>query len=157
MTSYHFNLLGNNFTTDNYGIICNDYFNMGINIYQDWKRIGLLSDMFYYRGINMPGCDLHVEFPELYNCRYYEIGKNIQFKSYEHNLGFSGSHGGGYRPEKLIVYFEVLRGWLLDPIIYKYVVIVDALDTHTVYGELYKNDKLITRSRPIKCGDLGYD
>ena len=147
-----FSVLGNNFTTNDRGVTCNDYCELGVHIWQDWKRTGLLSDMYYYRGINMTGSDLHTAFPEIYNCACYKIGENINFKSYDHTYGFTGFMGGGYTPEKLNVHFEVIDGSLFKKLIkYDYVLIADALNTKTIFGELYKDGKLITRSRPVKC------
>ena len=143
--SYHFSVLGNDFKVNEHGITCNDYIHLEIRLHQDWKRVGAYSDMFYWGGIYSHDV-LCVDFPEIYDCKSYKIGKDIKFKSYEHFKGYSGFMGGGYKPEKLEVYFEV-KG-LFFTTTYKYKLIVDALDTETMYGELYKNGNLVERTRP---------
>jgi hypothetical protein len=151
--AYQFSILGNNIKLDDHGVTCPDFRNSElIYLWQSWRRTSLWTGMYYWQGINMGSDELSIDFPVEYDIRSYKLGKSIKCKSFDHQWGYSGFMGGGYTTEKLKVCFEVSH--FLFKTIYEYKLIIDALNTKTMYGELYRSGNLVERSRP-RCLYIG--
>jgi hypothetical protein len=76
---------------------------------------------------------------------------DIPIKSYEHIIGMCDQ--GGYTKEKLIVNFTMNIGFMTSTVDFEYHLILDWYDSKTMYGELYRNNKLISRSKPASLAN----